>query len=216
MSVETPGLIMLSFFALTLEGSIPEVCTLGPILKCLTRLVCGLYTKTRTTMSRPQRIQSIPPDIIDHVFSFLQSDPTTLVKCSHAHPNLSPIAERLLYADIVVFDKRNLEDIINREKSDRQTFIAAEFHKSLIDSPHIANYVLKLEICLTSLDGIDIIPILPMLMQLESISVTATFHEYWLGLSKEFRAAFMDRLSSPLSILKEVSIIYFCGIPLHI
>jgi len=154
----------------------------------------------------------VPPEIIDHIFNFLQSDPTTLAICSHAHPNLSPFAERVLYADIVVFDNEAKID----DKDNRQIFIAAELHELLIDSPHIANYVRKLEICLSSKAAAGIAQILPMLLRLDGILVTAKFYGDWRSLSKEFRNAFTNRLSSSLSVVKEVSIIYFDCFPLRI
>ncbi len=123
-------------------------------------------------MSRQQNIQPVPLEIIDNVFSFLQSDPTTLATCSRAHPNLSPFAERLLYADVVVFD--NEGNIDNNKKDDRQIFLASELHRLLIDSPHIANYIRKLEICLSSRAAAGIAPILPMLLSLDGIFVTAS------------------------------------------
>ncbi len=151
---------------------------------------------------------SVPPEIIDLVFSFLQSDPTTLAICSRAHPSLSSSAERLLYADVVVFDNEGNTD----KKDDRQTFLASELHRLLIDSPHIANYIRKLEICLSSRAATGIAPILPMLPWLDGIFVTATYYGYWQCLSTEFLDAFTNRLSS----LKEVSIIYFDYFPLRV
>ena len=155
---------------------------------------------------------SVPPEIIDHIFSFLQSDPTTLAICSHTHPNLSSFAERFLYADVVVFDDEGKID----DKDNRQIFLAAKLHKLLIDSPHIANYIRKLEICLSSSAAAGVAPILPMLLWLDGISITANFYGQWQSLSTEFRDAFTNRLSSPLSVLKEVSIIYFDHFPLRI
>ncbi len=160
-------------------------------------------------MSRQQNIQPVPLEIIDNVFSFLQSDPTTLAICSRAHPNLSPLAERLLYADVVVFDN---EGNIDNNKDDRRIFLASELHRLLIDSPHIANYIRKLEIRLSSSDAAGIAPILPMLLSLDGIFVTATFYGYWQSLSTDFLNAFTNRLPS----LKEVSIIYFDYFPLRV
>ena len=155
------------------------------------------------------RQQSVPLEIISHVFSFLQSDPTTLAICSRAHPSFSPFAECLLYADVVVLDNRgNIRD----KKDDRQIFLASDLHKLLIDSPHIANYIRKLEICLSLRCATGIAPILPMLLSLDSIFVTATFYASWLALPAEFFNAFANRLLS----LREVSINYFDYVPLRV
>jgi len=151
---------------------------------------------------------SIPLEIISHVFSFLQSDPTTLAICSRAHHSFSPFAECFLYADVVVLDdKGNIRD----KKDDRQIFLASDLHKLLIDSPHIANYIRKIEICLSSYHATGIAPILPMLLSLDGIFVTATFYASWRELSAEFLNAFANRLLS----LKEVSINYFDYFPLR-
>ena len=162
---------------------------------------------TAFTMSKP----NVPPEIIDHIFR--QLDPTTLATCSHANPYLSAFAEPHLYADIVVFDAGETE--IDAE-DDRRTFLASDLHKLLIDSPQITKYVRKLEICLYTIAADRIAPILPMLLQLEVLFVTSVFYGYWQQLSREFREAFTDRLSSSFSILKEVSIIRLCNFPLSI
>ena len=152
---------------------------------------------------------SIPLEIISHVFSFLQSDPTTLAICSRAHPSFSPFTECLLYADVVVLDdKGNIRD----KKDDRQIFLASDLHKLLIDSPHIAKYIRKIEICLSSYHATGIAPILPMLLSLDGIFVTATFYASWQSLSAEFLNAFANRVLS----LKEVSINYFDCFPLRL
>jgi len=68
-----------------------------------------------------QLFMLIPLEIISHVFSFLQSDPTTLAICSRAHHSFSPFAECFLYADVVVLDdKGNIRD----KKDDRQIFLS--------------------------------------------------------------------------------------------
>jgi len=43
----------------------------------------------------------LPPELIDHIFSFLQDDTSALKACSKAHPLYSRLAEPYLYAHIV-------------------------------------------------------------------------------------------------------------------
>lgn len=157
----------------------------------------------------------LPPEIIGHIFSFLQSDFTILARCSQVHPILSPHAERLLYADIVVFDETR------HYPSDCRKFSATKLHKLLTKSPHIANYIRKLEIhlCLLLSGGSadEIAPILPMLSQLRSISVTSDVKgHYWPNLSARFRDTFINCLSSSNSVLKEVAINSLYDFPLHV
>jgi hypothetical protein len=45
----------------------------------------------------------LPPELIDHIFSFLRGDISALKACSEAHPSVSRLAERHLYADIWTF-----------------------------------------------------------------------------------------------------------------
>ena len=44
----------------------------------------------------------LPLEIIDHIFSFLQSDSFALEKCSKAHPILSELVPKHLYANIAI------------------------------------------------------------------------------------------------------------------
>jgi len=44
----------------------------------------------------------LPAELIDHIFSFLQTDFPSLKACSKAHPLLSRLAERHLYAHVVI------------------------------------------------------------------------------------------------------------------
>src|SRR6266542_256076 len=44
---------------------------------------------------------ALPVEILDHILSFLQSDPAALRACSESHPSLSQLAESHLYSQIV-------------------------------------------------------------------------------------------------------------------
>jgi len=162
---------------------------------------------------------AVPPEIISHIFSYLQSDPIILEICSRAHPILSRIAEPFRYADIVVLD--NMSDM---DDKDGRTYFAAKLHTLLTEHPHIANYVRRLEIRVSlnkSIDGagVGFAPILPMLMQLDRISLTSEIedsHPIIENLSAEFREAFKNRLLSPTSALNEVAIFSNSNFPLRI
>jgi len=45
---------------------------------------------------------ALPAELLDHILSFLQSDPETLKTCSESHPSLSQLAEPYLYAHVLL------------------------------------------------------------------------------------------------------------------
>lgn len=133
---------------------------------------------------------SLPPDVLDHTFSFLQSDPVTLKACAKTHPMLSQIVERHFYAHITLHDDNSV---------DERGLATAEFFKHLSDKSYIVNYVRTLEIKLkgvslgvgtVNLDRISII--LPMLQRLEEITLVGPC--VWAVLPKSFRRVFLDCL----------------------
>jgi hypothetical protein len=106
----------------------------------------------------------LPPEIFAHIFSFLGFLP----RCSRAHFILSP--ERLLYANIVLFDIDNRDD-------DCLKFRAAKFNMLLRACPHIAHYVRKIDIrlCLVPArsSANEIAPMVAMLSHLQVITPSA-------------------------------------------
>ena len=79
---------------------------------------------------------SPPDDVLDHIFSFLQSDFRALKACSQSHPNFVPLVERHLYANITL---RNLHVAISGHHVG-----TAKFNNLLRDKPYIANYIRSL------------------------------------------------------------------------
>jgi len=70
----------------------------------------------------------LPTELLDHIFSFLQKDISALKACSKAHPLLSRLAERHIYAHIVI-DPR-----------------APEVYDDTLENPHLLDYPRTLEI----------------------------------------------------------------------
>jgi len=144
---------------------------------------------------------SLPPDVLDHIFSFLQSDPVALKACSESHPTLSQLVERHLYARITLYEDDAVDD---------KGLGTAEYTKLLIDRPYIVDYIRILEIKMNCslqfrrhLDRI--LKILPILFNLKKV----TLESYptplaWAVLPKRFRLALLDRLQ--LSTMQELCI----------
>src|SRR5258708_815332 len=75
-------------------------------------------------MSEPM----LPPELIDHIFSFLQGDSLALKACSKVQPLFSRLAERHLYAHIVISPR------------------APDVSNLIFENPHLLNYPRTLEI----------------------------------------------------------------------
>ena len=71
-------------------------------------------------------------ELIDYIFSFLRGDISALEACSKSHPFFSQLAERHLYADIVVTLMDNLS--------------VPELYECLSKNPHILGYPRTLKI----------------------------------------------------------------------
>lgn len=150
----------------------------------------------------------LPPEVINHIFGFLQSDPVTLKKCSKAHPILSTLALQHLYAKITI---PNIHAKIT------------QFSRLLSDNPCIANYVrwLCIEIGWQGYFGMRsrnveaIALILPKFRVLKRLTLTSNNDAaYWPTLHETFLTAFMDCLLLPSMI--EVSILGIDNFPLSI
>jgi len=55
-----------------------------------------------TYTSTPTLTMVLPAELVDHIFSFLQNDPSALKACSKALPLYSRLAERYIYAHTVI------------------------------------------------------------------------------------------------------------------
>jgi hypothetical protein len=149
----------------------------------------------------------LPLEIIDHILSFLQSDVLTLEKCSKAHPILSELVPKHLYANITI-----------RVPTDVSRF------SELASNDLIANYVCTLQIELVwsihessgrrLLDQEKIALMLPKFRMLKGIGLHVGNDPptEWPLLHERFREAFAQCLRSPSMI--EVSIIGASEFPL--
>ena len=86
---------------------------------------------------------SLPPDVLDYILSFLQSDTATLKARSKIHPFHSKLAERYLYVNIAVHDGTYTA------KPDSNGLKFREIIKLLSKNPYIANYVRNLVVCIS-------------------------------------------------------------------
>ncbi len=138
---------------------------------------------------------SLPTDILDYIFSLLESDFVTLEACSLSHPFLSPCVERYLYATI------NLQD---------GGFIGCralrmfEFNKLLLEKPRIGSCVRT-----------DISSILQKLSLVKKIALNQQGRRgdfSWNILPEPFRQAFLKCLG--LQSMEELSLAYVMNFPL--
>ena len=149
----------------------------------------------------------LPLEIIDHIFSFLQSDSLTLEKCSKAHPLLSELVPKYLYANITI-----------RVPSDVSRL------SELASDNLIANYVRNLKLNLVwsvhessgrrLLDQEKIALVLPKFRMLRGIALHVGDDPTtkWPLLHERFREAFTQCLRLPSMI--EVSILGTSEFPL--
>ena len=157
---------------------------------------------------------SLPDDVLDHIFSFLQSDFRALKACSQSHPSFIPLVKRHLYANIALYD-HDFVAISGPEHVVRTT----EFIDLLSDKPHIANYIRSLDVNVASgLTGpllenvIYILQICSLLNRVTFRYTGAYFALEWVSLPENFRLAFLNCLHLPS--MKAVSIIDVSGFPL--
>ena len=68
----------------------------------------------------------VPPELIDHILSFLRGDKSALEACLKVHPVFSSIAEPYLYADIII--RKNYKTALS------------ELHKLISENPHFLNF----------------------------------------------------------------------------
>src|SRR5258708_30023025 len=102
---------------------------------------------------------SLPAELIDHIFIFLQEDTLALKACSKAHPLLSRLAERLLYAHIFVCPSTEVSDPI-------------------FENPRFLDYprTLKIGGCLGASQNIPAIFIMSMIPQMPNL-ISLTIHD---------------------------------------
>ena len=120
----------------------------------------------------------LPFELIDHVFRFLQNDILALRACSQTHPTFSALAERHIYADIVV---NNGEIPIS------------ELYKQFSENPHVLRFVRNIKFDVSAVlspsvlqETLTILSMLPRMVKLASIEIYGPFR--WCYLSDTFRA----------------------------
>ena len=88
-----------------------------------------------------------PSDILHYIFSFLQSDPESLIACSNTHSYFSPIAEKYLYYRI------SIQTSSGSRRGPGYHFEPSELLELLSDSPQIANHVRVLQLIFSELSS---------------------------------------------------------------
>jgi len=154
----------------------------------------------------------LPPDVVDHIFSFLQSDYISLRKCSEGHPFLASLAERHLYTHIALQNHPTRND---------QKFLPSELLNDFAERPHLLDNVFSLNIELISLPKVEMIRsledislILSNVPKLTSITLRGRGRDTvaWHNLDGTFQATFQNRLRAPS--VTEASIEEIVGFPL--
>ena len=152
---------------------------------------------------------SLPTDVLDYIFSFLESDRVALEACSQSHPFLSQFAERYLYSTIKLQDGGSIRDA------------AFEFNQLLLDTPRIGSYVRTVEVRIPHkfhfevMDLTHVSSILPKLSLVKKIALIqeGTRGDFsWENLPETFRQAFLNCLA--LQSMEELSLVYVINFPL--
>ena len=128
-----------------------------------------------------------PPEILDHIFSFLQGDHATLKSCAQVNSVFSNLVEPHLHAQLT-FDFAS---------TNRHIF---KFSDLLSDRPQIANYVRSLTIKVVDKrysPHQSVSDIWRKLLRLEVITLTFRTRGTWLGEPRYFRKAFTDCIGLP-------------------
>ena len=87
--------------------------------------------------SQSSQSMELPFDILDHIFSFLRSDPKALFACSKAHPTLSQVVEKYRFHHIIIHT--GVTDFT-------YSFKPFDLLRHLAKAPRIVNYVAVLQI----------------------------------------------------------------------
>jgi len=155
---------------------------------------------------------SLPTEVLDYIFSFLESDFVALKACSLSHPFLSQIAERYLYATVNLQDDGFIGDTGLR---------MFEFNQLLLDRPRIGSYVRTVEVRIPHkywFDVTDLAHISSILQKLSLVKKIALMQEdqcidcFWENLPETFHQAFLKCLC--LQSMKELSLVLVTNFPL--
>jgi len=159
---------------------------------------------------------SLPDELVDHILSFLQSDLVTLKKCAEAHPILSRISERYIYAKVALYD-----DFLTTVPVTPPGLRTTKFAQIIAKTPNITNHIRDLEIYIN--DGADpgqskatashlksIASMLPAFSRMKTIALRARIS--WHTLPEIFRQAFQHLIH--VQCMKNVSIFHMSFFPL--
>jgi len=139
-------------------------------------------------------------DILDHIFGLLRSDPESLIACSMAHPDFTPITERHQYYHTIVHAGAT---------SFSDSFKPARLIELISASPQIVNYVRVLQIEFTNISGCppynlraplleDIACLLPRFPVIECLMLSSEQPFLrWQDLPNNLRTAVEDCLHLP-------------------
>ena len=153
----------------------------------------------------------LSPEVVSHIFSFLEADISDLKRCSQAHPLLSRLAERHLY-------RRTTVDITSGGDVD-----ITGLSKQLSENPHIRNYVriltIKFEPSLPAPTTMmetasSILSSLPCLNAVTLAGSTPFAQKPWYEFHKSFLSVFVDILHQP--DVREVHLEGLSGFPLSV
>jgi len=142
----------------------------------------------------------LPAELIDQVFSFLQKDILALKACSKAHPLFSILAERHLYAHIVIDPD------------------APETCDLILENPRLLDYPRTLQIrChdyTSSRNPMAIVPMIPQMSNLISLRIDTL--PCPLDQEQEFFSTFKIILQQLQPSLQQLSLQLFHDFPLSI
>jgi hypothetical protein len=153
-----------------------------------------------------------PPEILDHIFSFLDNDPSTsstLKACSETtrDPVFRGVVDRCLYAHIVVTNFRS---------NGPGLLYFSDLFQYLSSNPQVASYIRTLRIqievpgpCQWYNQVSSILRMLPTLalkgITLSGRPTSSAVPIIWFHLHETFRNAFLDCLWSPISSMHPYS-----------
>ena len=158
----------------------------------------------------PHLEMNLPAEILNHILSFLQSDPVALRACCESHPSLSKLAEPYLYAHISL----RTDDMFPE-----QNLGVFDLSKLLSNSPHLVHYIFSLHVVFVGYQPDvqvnrhveEISAILPLLLALRTITLGRMSGSPG-QLPESFTVVFLDCLLLPS--MQKVRILNFDDIPL--
>ena len=141
-------------------------------------------------------------EVVDHILSFLQSDPVSLKACYESHPLLSQLAQRHRFTHVVLNN-----DLFPPEFA----FRPSDFSKVIHRHPHIATYVRSIELEVAIYPS-ELSSILPMVTLLKKVKLCGKLDPCWDEIPEHFCQAFLDCVHLPS--MEDVSILQVSRFPL--